>query len=154
MKKMDIGQTINTFANVGALAGIIFLVVQIGQNNSLLESEARSTRVQIRTDGWNTLVDSPDMASMLIKDRSGETLSGEEEFRLNSFWMTTLWRNQWEYEEYGPGPWITVMRAQFAVYGSLRRTWRGDGSGARTAGKDNFPADFVRIIDEQVLGQP
>ena len=153
MKKIDLGRTINTLANVGALAGIIFLVVQVDQNNSLLESEARSTRVQIRTDGWDRLAENPDMAAMLLKDRSGEALSDEEELRLNSFWMTVLWRNQWEYEESGPGQWMIPMRAQFEAYGSMRRTWQGDDSRVSSAGKDNFPADFVALIEERIIGQ-
>lgn len=43
MKKFDFGQTLNTLANAGVVAGIIFLAVELNQNNELLELEARAT---------------------------------------------------------------------------------------------------------------
>jgi len=43
MKKIDLGQTLNTLANVGVIAGIVFLAVELNQNNEFLELEARAT---------------------------------------------------------------------------------------------------------------
>jgi len=40
--KIDLGQTISVLANVGVIAGIVFLGYELRQNNSLLASQARS----------------------------------------------------------------------------------------------------------------
>lgn len=34
MRKLDLGQIINTLANLGVIAGIIFLAVELNQNRS------------------------------------------------------------------------------------------------------------------------
>jgi hypothetical protein len=155
MKKIDLGQTITILANVGVITGIVFLAVELNQNNALLESEARATRVQIRSDAWNRLAQSPEIVALLVKDRGGEALSEEEELRLNAYWMTSLFINQWQHEELTASTeWIIPLARNFAAYGSLRRTWQGTGIGSRSAGKDNFSADFVRIMDEQVVARP
>jgi hypothetical protein len=35
MKKLELGRTINTIANLGVIAGIIFLALELNQNNQL-----------------------------------------------------------------------------------------------------------------------
>ena len=37
MKKGDLGQTLNTLANVGVIAGIVFLAIEVRQNQATLE---------------------------------------------------------------------------------------------------------------------
>lgn len=37
MKKLDLGQTITIFANIGVIAGIVFLAVEVRQNQATLE---------------------------------------------------------------------------------------------------------------------
>ncbi len=41
MKKIDLGQTITILANVGVIAGIVFLAVELRQNNTLMAAQAR-----------------------------------------------------------------------------------------------------------------
>lgn len=59
MKKFDLGQSLNTLANVGVIAGIIFLAYELNQNNEFLELEAKATRVQITLDGWERIASDP-----------------------------------------------------------------------------------------------
>ncbi len=56
MKNIDLGQTLNTLANVGVIAGIIFLAYELNQNNEFLELEAKATRVHITLDGWERML--------------------------------------------------------------------------------------------------
>ena len=42
MKKIDLGQTITILANLGVIAGIVFLAYEVRQNNDLLGIEQRS----------------------------------------------------------------------------------------------------------------
>lgn len=50
MKKFDFGQATNTLANLGVIAGIVFLAVQINQSNRL-------ARAQMRNDISQSLAD-------------------------------------------------------------------------------------------------
>jgi hypothetical protein len=48
MKRIDLGQAISVPANLGVIAGIVFLALELQQNNELLGAEARATRVGSR----------------------------------------------------------------------------------------------------------
>ena len=41
MKNLDVGQTINTLANIGVIAGIVFLAIEVRQNQASLEESNR-----------------------------------------------------------------------------------------------------------------
>jgi hypothetical protein len=41
LKKLDFGQTITIFANVGEIAGIVFLAFELQQNNEALGLQER-----------------------------------------------------------------------------------------------------------------
>lgn len=48
MKKIDVGQTVSILANFGVIAGIVFLAVELRQNNEFLAAEAGADRRDIR----------------------------------------------------------------------------------------------------------
>ena len=48
MKNIDLGQTIGILANLGVIAGIVFLAVELQQNNKLLGAQAREYRQELR----------------------------------------------------------------------------------------------------------
>jgi len=48
MKRIDLGQTIGILANLGVIAGIVFLAVEIGQNQAALEEQNTLTRISAR----------------------------------------------------------------------------------------------------------
>lgn len=155
MKKLDIGQTINTLANLGVIAGIIFLAVELSQNNKLLEMEAQATLSENLQNGWDRISSDPGLVVLFIKDRNGEELSEAEEFRLNAYWMGMLLRRQFQFQHFPESTdGLDSMKRLYAAYGSLRRAWNGDTSGSRGAGKDNFTANYVRFVDEQIFNDP
>lgn len=48
MKQIDIGQTISILASIGVIAGIVFLGLELNQNNRLLVADAVSTSLEAR----------------------------------------------------------------------------------------------------------
>ena len=46
MKKIDLGQTITILANVGVIAGIVFLAIELRQNNEYMAANARYDLLQ------------------------------------------------------------------------------------------------------------
>ena len=50
MKKLDIGQTMSVLANVGIIAGIVFLGYELQQNNDQLRSQSRANIYSMQTE--------------------------------------------------------------------------------------------------------
>lgn len=152
MKKIDFAQVVTIFANVGVIAGIVFLGFELRQNNELMEAEARATYASMDQTGWGFIIENPDIIEALIRDRNGEALTEADEYRLNALWMQNLAQHQFRYLEDPESAvnWVPGQRRNFESYRTLRSTWQGNGSGSRQAGKDNFDSRFVRFYDENI----
>lgn len=151
MKRADVGQTINTLANVGVIAGIIFLAIEIQQNNALLGAQARTDRVGIRLDAGDQLVSNPHLLDAIVKDRAGELLTSSEELMLEEWYLATLVRLQYVFVENQEGliediymP-IEGWAAMIAREPGMQRAW------AEFSGSELRP-DFVQFMEERVLG--
>ena len=151
MKKIELGQLVTIAANVGVIAGIVFLAIELGQNNDLMEAERRLNRANQIRSIWDTNVYEPEMTELLVKDRNGADLTEAEQLRLSSFWMSTLLGIEWQFQEFpDETTYLNGMRRNFAAYPSLRTTWQGSNVGSRAAGKDSFNREFVEFIEELV----
>ena len=95
MKKLDLGQTITILANLGVIAGILFLGIELQQNNALLGAQARTARFEVAIDSTNMIVSTPSIARAQMKDRNGEPLTEEEEYILTEWYWGTFTR--WQY---------------------------------------------------------
>ncbi len=152
MKKFDLGQSLNILANVGVIAGIIFLAYELNQNNEFLELEAKATRVQIVLDGWEHIASDPALVALMIKDRNKEVLTATEEMQLNAYWMGYFIRREWQFENVAEpvGQQTKSFLRLYQAYGSMRRAWEGASGGAVSAGKDNFSPEFVAYIEREL----
>jgi len=154
MKKIEVGQTVNTLANVGVIAGIAFLALELQQNNALIEAESLASMVSMNTEVWSTVVEGGEIADMVIKDRQGEPLTIAEEIRLNALWVRSLYNAEYVFEQ-APERFPTVVwQRAFATYATLRRTWDGGGPGSALASKEMFNQDFVDFMDSTVFNRP
>ena len=152
VKKSSLSEMLHLLANLGVIAGILFLGVELKQNNDLMEMEARATLTENLQDGWYQLSSDPSLVELFIKDRGGQELSEVEEMRLNAYWMGMLLRREWQHEHFPDAETgVAGMQRLFSTYGSLRRTWGGTETAARSAGKDNFSPGFVRFVEAEIL---
>ena len=75
MKNIDFGQTITVLANVGVIVGIVFLVLELQQNNEVLELQIQSED-RARVSGIIELVvENPEYADLMARDVSELTES-------------------------------------------------------------------------------
>ena len=93
MKKIDIGQTIGILANVGVIAGIIFLGLELRQNSAAAQLQAAQSYVSLSHELDFRIVDDPSLINLFQKppeDRSPEDLA-----RLDSWYFGVLrtWEN-------------------------------------------------------------
>ena len=97
MKKIDLGQTITILANIGVIAGIVFLAVELRQNNEIQSAQVRSTRVDNRAAITEMLFENPEVIEFLGKDRS--SLSQVELDRIRLLGIRALVHSEWTYGE-------------------------------------------------------
>ena len=150
MKKIELGRTVSILANAGVIAGILFLVFELRQNNSLLESEARSNLDANRVSMQQNIVeDSGGIAELMYRARMGEQLTGLENWRLGVRRSMVLFSFESMYQEVRTGP---LVESDIPL-----RQWAGSFSsdpGMRAVWdtvKNDMDPDFVQFVDQRVL---
>ena len=103
MKKLDLGQAMHILANLGVIAGIVLLAVELNQNNELLRNQARYNVHLARSGELDQLVQMPELLEITIKARERRELTAIEERRLGSLLMARFIRWEWYYEQYRDG---------------------------------------------------
>jgi len=143
LKKVNLAQTISVLANVGVIAGIIFLGLELQQNNEMLSDEAQRARAQMFRENLAVWADN---SELWVKDREHETLTSAEAYRISRIWLMNLWAFQTSFSQLprneveGGG---NLFRRQFEVMPSLRKTWEEN--------RDAFEPEFVQYIEEDVF---
>ena len=99
MKSFDLGQFVQTLANVGVIAGIVFLAFELRQNNELMEAEARFNRVTVSREGYNILSTNRELAEIFVKVNNNESLTEVEHYRFAMAHMRYLINMEWIFRE-------------------------------------------------------
>jgi len=150
LKKIDLGQTITILANVGVIAGIIFLGVELRQNNELMAAEARFSRVMMSNEGWRSLAENGDLTELRVRAWNNEALTEAEQIRVDAAAMRVLVNMEWIYRELpADSPERNYMRDQ------LRSSFsRGPTTGSVwEERKAAFDPGFVQWMDENVVNE-
>jgi len=98
MKKIDLGQTINTLANIGVIAGIVFLAIQLKQVNVQLDQDRSVAAADRLTEGssgrkyWAELVTANSELWYRGATGMGEPLSDEEALAFQA--LVAAWDNE------------------------------------------------------------
>lgn len=145
MKLSNLNEWLSVTANVGVLAGIVFLAIEISQNNELMEAEARFNRLSLTTDSNNLIITQPDLADLLADVNANvRPLSPGEENRVRNLSLRLYKNQQWTYFEL---PLEMLPIEEWRDIAKLRwwvMNW--DDS------KHRFDNEFVEFIDETIIG--
>jgi hypothetical protein len=149
MKKVDLGQTINTLANVGVVIGIVFLVVEIRQNSELLELEYLRTANDRAISNIDLTLNNPWLLETLQKEPGNLTEAETEtvfRFTVRQFlvWeeiFEQIASGQREPEEFLPA-WRQIYWDQHPA-GGPQDYWQSYGPRARP--------EFVQFIEANVI---
>jgi hypothetical protein len=132
MKKIDLGQTITILANLGVIAGIVFLGIEMQQNTDAIQSSTAQSVTSISSSGLTELAANQNMAEIRLKgDLDNASLNEVEAlqyFALNrNFWLT--FQNvffQYELGAIRPEVWENYLRIicdDFTYRPGFRSTW-------------------------------
>ncbi len=131
------------------IAGIVFLAVELQRNNSLLEAQTRSVRLGLQV-GFVDQMHVPEVAELITKAKSNESLTPEDEHRL--YWLAVrvmvAWQAVWNESRVGTIPedaipveiWRRTVREQVPRF---RVMWETE-----KIGRD---PDFVLWMDQNVV---
>jgi hypothetical protein len=84
MKKIDLGQTINTVANIGVIAGIVFLGFELRYNSNLGNAGTAIEAASLWTGWKNVVISDAETADLYVKGLEDfEQLSQVEKVRFD-----------------------------------------------------------------------
>jgi hypothetical protein len=147
MKKIDLSQAVSILANIGVIAGIIFLAYELRQNTLATEITAAQNLVTNIGSRNIVVIESDEFAQVLLRAEAGEPLTPSETLRLRLFFADALrgWQSIFVQNQQGAldeAIWQTQlaeMELTINGYASYRSHWE------RT--KDYYSREFVDLID-------
>ena len=149
MKKLDLGQTITILANVGVIAGIIFLGLELRQNNELQVMQARETRLDRQNSVIDLMIENPDIIELLGKNP--ESLTEAEHDRLQFSGLKIFLAFEYQYGEVVRG--LTdedaLARAHRAIYFRPRMNYGAPLTWELF--KKRTSPEFIRWFEENVI---
>lgn len=149
---LEIGQVLTLGANVGVIAGIVFLAMELRQNNRLLAAQARYSLREYRNDIADSLM-LPHVMEATHKWAAGEELTAMERSTglMAALKLIELW--EWQYGEYAAG---MLQRSELPV-GAWRLWFHGKGPvpvpvrGIYELRKSVLNVDFVQFFEQNVI---
>lgn len=150
MKQFNVGQTIGILANLGVIAGIVFLGYELRQNNEFLAMQARADRGAIGRAAAARILNNSDLRRATLKARNGGVLTQEEEFLLELENQAVFrdWRYMWQESQIGllDESTINTVAWQEAFHEGnpgMPKYW--------SENKHRYPAGFVQFIEDYVV---
>ena len=143
MKKIDLGQTVTILANLGVIAGIVFLAVELRQNNALMAAQARFNQLSAQAETHIILAENPDLAWALVRANNNEELNPEEEASLQYYVRSVFTKMQWTYGEIPEGARPLERWRKVSAEPYRRRFW--------AESKGEFNQNFVAWMEEHVI---
>ena len=132
MKLRTMNHWIALAANVGVMAGIIFLAYELQQNTVATQLEAATNFQSSFSSIEQTIYADPEFAALLEKGRKDEPLAETEALRIRIFYTNVL--RQWQVNHFlylsgalDQGIWLgnqAYMRQVFGEDIGLLRQWR------------------------------
>ncbi len=139
MNRLDLGQTINTLANLGVLAGIVFLAIEVSQNQASLEEantinllEARGDTLASFIGRGYVIVQDEDLSRIELMGNRGDELNELDAKRYQDLcggliWITASTYERWKalaVESRARASAQTLKRS-ISQNPGLRRCWEG-----------------------------
>jgi len=130
MKKFDLGQTIQTVANIGVLAGLIFLAVEARQNQSSIDEDAQLNTLESFNEFRNFIANSEQLSEIWLKGLAGDGLTPTEALRFGyicldylMLFATNYSRFETQERQAAQQQLVSVLQRQFKESPGLEKCW-------------------------------
>jgi len=131
MDSDKLNKWLSLVANVGVIAGIVFLAIEIRQNSDVVRAQTRAQLTEQVMDLFSVNMNDQEYASVLMRGNNVEELSPVEQYqyyRHRSAWVNH-WRNvvyQYEMGMYDESEFvdqISTIRAHMEIFPGLKVHW-------------------------------
>ena len=149
MKKIDLGQTITILANVGVIAGIIFLAFEIRQNTVALSSGSIQGISDQSYEATALLVQEPELRAAIYASCGSEPLTADQRFMITAYVNAVLRVQLNRFYQSQIGILDEEMAVGLGGRGGIyrqpifREAWERLGPA--------FPADFRGFVEREIL---
>lgn len=146
---MDLGtlnQWLTLLANVGVLAGIIFLAVEVRQNSRNIAVQARGTYFASIADTWRIPAENPQLTEIMAKDAANQPLTQSESWQVQAFWTRVQSALEWGHAELPRAEFHRGLKFQkltYDLFPSYRAAWKDRES--------HFDPTFYKFMKETVF---
>ena len=154
MAKIDFGQSISVLANIGVIAGIVFLGVEVQQNNELLDSQTRQNLANGARDLSAAIYNAETgLSEVITKARNGAELTEDEAYRVDRYLITVILSWEYWYQDFTDG----ILNEAELRYGGWSDFYydvlpeRMEAMWERT--RINSNPDFVAFMEENVVNR-
>ena len=146
MKKIDLGQMIAILANIGVIAGIVFLGFELRQNSAAAELQAAQAYVNISHESDFRLAENPELVEVLQSSVDGR--SPVDGLRVDRWWFGVLrtWENGFFLNKRGALD-DELWSGQVAFMNNLLRV-NGELREYRQDNREYFSRDFGMFLDD------
>jgi len=146
MKKIDVGRSINTVANVGVILGIVFLGLELQQNNEFAAESERAARYQAALGVYELVLNNPDLSRINQKARNEELT--DDEFYKFAVFFTRVWLGLQQTidrtNEADRATFVRFHRRTFEQFPVLRELWQRD--------RELYDPNFVAFMEQEIIG--
>jgi hypothetical protein len=148
MNSSRIHDWLTLVANVAVVGGIVFLAIEIRQNNEFLRSESRQTLVANDVTSLTANIENADVFAKLL---AGQELSAEDQLRLSFMYALDLRNREFEYFQYSNGlldeeTWLAYRHVILFNHSTeLGRKWWDE------IGRGVVDPDFAALVDELLV---
>ena len=135
-------------ANLAVVGGIVFLAIEIRQNNELLRSESRQALVMNDVTSLAANFQNADVFSKLV---SGGDMSAEDQLRLSFMYTIDLRNREFEYFQYTNGlldeqTWLAYRHVLLINHSAgLGRKWWDE------VGRSIVDPEFADLVNELLV---
>lgn len=147
IKEIKLGQIITICTNLGVIAGIVFLGIELQQNNELLEAQTRFNHKETRGDFLGEFENNPGLAIISAKANNGEPLSAEEKIQWDSYNDRLFVNWEWEFYEANTGRFeLPISAYKWSMsQPHVAERWQYR--------KTHFSEAFASFMEENIIGQ-
>ncbi len=146
MESDRLNRWLTLIANTGVLVGIVFLAVELRQNNENLAAQQRAIHFTTVTDSWTRVAENPQLSELISKVFGGEALSAAEAVQLQAFWTRIHHQLQWAYKELPDDQFqrgLKFNRNDYATSAMYRIAWKSR--------RDFYDPEFVQYMEANVF---
>ena len=145
MKKLDVGQIVSMVANVGVIAGIFLLVIEIRQNNELMAEQQRYNRLSISIGTNELVLENQSLAELLVKGVAEgiDQLTPAERLQFQHLESRILKAQEWSFRE--------LPRQELPIEQWKDNTRRESWPIACERTKNQFDPEFVQFVENEIV---